>query len=71
MRRLCGPLPVRVMPDDRDQLETFHQRIHLAVSVTAAYPRRLVVLHCRCRDSVLLAYVARGAVRHVSFMTWN
>ena len=59
------------MPNDREQAGAFCQQLRVVASVTAVHRGRLVVLRCTRRNGVVTVYVARGAVRHTAFASWN
>jgi len=54
-----------------DDLDAFHEKVHLGMVLTAALPGRLMVLRCLCRDSVVMVYVAYGHVVATTLQSWN
>ena len=59
------------MSSDEELIALFCAQLSLARALTAAYPGRVVVLRCHCRDSLMLYWVARGEIAHVSQLAWN
>jgi len=54
-----------------DDLDAFHQKVHLSMAVTAVFPGKLAIMRCLCRDSLVMVYVAHGQVLDATMQSWN